>query len=101
LPDAFALKQSQGNHIPSRIAKLRQEDRLWGPVQGRRCAVKGISEIREGHSMGIESGKPIKQPRAAAVKGCGGEHQGKRLYRSNHVRYVKMKESEPLKKYRY
>ena len=36
LPDAFALEQEQGNHPPSPGAKLRQEEGLRGPVQGRR-----------------------------------------------------------------
>jgi len=36
LPDVFAMKQMQGNHTHSPGAKLRQGDRLWGPVQGRR-----------------------------------------------------------------
>ncbi len=33
--------------------------------------MKGIREMRVGPSMGIESGKPVKQPLAAAIKSCG------------------------------
>lgn len=57
--------------------------------------------MKEGPSVGIEQASLPNNLNAAMTKSYGSERLRKRLWKKNsHVRYMKMNESEPLKKYR-
>lgn len=56
--------------------------------------------MKEGPSVGIEQASLPNNLNAAVIKSCGSERLRKRLWKNSHVRYMKMNESEPLKKYR-
>ncbi|HVJ50266.1 hypothetical protein, partial [Desulfitobacterium sp.] len=60
-------------------ANIFEEPGAIVPHAGIWCAVKGTSEMRVGPSTRTESGRLVKQPRAAVIKSYGSKRPGKRL----------------------